>query len=73
MLRIAGDAGDGTLEPVGEQHAVGQAGQAVVKRIAQQLLLGFLAGGDVGLRAGHAGGFPGRRRGSPRRGESIQR
>ncbi len=40
-------------QPVHEQRAVRQPGESVVKRVVEELLLGFLALGDVGLRSGH--------------------
>ena len=40
-------AGQGVLEPVGEQRAVGQAGEGVVEGVVLELRLELLLGGDV--------------------------
>ena len=47
-------AGEGVLQAILEQGAVGQPGQVVVERLDEQPLLERAARGDVGQRAGHA-------------------
>ena len=46
-LTVAVEAGDGLLQPVVEQHPVGQAGQVVVGGELAQEPLGILQIGDV--------------------------
>ena len=41
-------------QTVQEQRAVGQAGEGIVQRVVEDLGLGLLAAGDVGLGAGQA-------------------
>ncbi len=45
--RVPVGAGQGVLEPVGEQRAVGQAGEGVVEGVVLELRLQLLLGGDV--------------------------
>ncbi len=52
VLGIAVGAGQAVRQAVRQQAAVGEAGERVVQRLEAQLLLGQLAIGDVGERAG---------------------
>jgi hypothetical protein len=49
--------GDGDPQPIHEERPVGQVGEGVVHGVVQQLLLGHLAGVDVGQGARHPAGL----------------
>ena len=54
VVVVAATPGHGLPQPVEEEGAVGQPGEGIVERVVEDLLLGALALGDVGLGAGEA-------------------